>query len=279
MFGITATFTVVEVVGGLLSNSLALLADAGHMFTDLFGLGLALVAIHLAARPASDVRTFGWYRLEILAAAANAMLLFGVAAFVLFEAWRRLAEPPEIASGLMLVVALGGLGANALSLWLLRRAQAESLNMRGAFLEVLGDLLGSAAVVIAAVVVTVTGFSRADAISSAIVGLLILPRTWKLLKDAVGVLLEATPKGVDIREVRQHMLGIDGVSDVHDLHAWAITSGMNVVAAHVVLDASADASAVLERLECCLADDFDIEHSTLQLETHDRQRIERRIHA
>ena len=279
VFAITTAFMVIEVVGGLLSNSLALIADAGHMFTDVFGLGLALVAIHLAARPATNERTFGWYRLEILAAALNAVLLFGVAAFILFEAWRRWSQPPDIESGLMLAVAIAGLVANAFSLWLLRQAQAESLNMRGAFLEVLSDLLGSAAVVVAAAVIAWTGFERADAIASAIIGLLILPRTWSLLREAVDILLEATPKGVDMQEVRRHMLGIAGVADVHDVHAWTITSGMNVLAAHVVLQAGADASGVLERVERCLADDFDIEHSTVQLETHDRQRIERQIHA
>ena len=278
VFAITTAFMVLEVVGGVLANSLALIADAGHMFTDVFGLGLALVAIHLAARPATDERTFGWYRLEILAAALNAVLLFGVAAFILFEAWRRWSQPPDVASGLMLAVAIAGLVANAFSLWLLRQAQAESLNMRGAFLEVLSDLLGSAAVVVAAAVIAWTGFERADVIASVIIGLLILPRTWSLLRDAVDILLEATPKGVDMQEVRRHMLEIAGVADVHDVHAWTITSGMNVLAAHVVLRAGADAGGVLERVERCLADDFDIEHSTVQLETHDRRRIERQIH-
>lgn len=278
VFALTISFLVVEVVGGVVSNSLALLADAGHMFTDVAGIGLALLAIRLAARPATVERTFGWYRVEILAAVINAVVLFGVAAFVLFEAWRRLTEPPEVSSGLMLAIAVAGLAANGVSLWLLRDAQAQSLNMRGAYLEVLGDLLGSVAVVVAAVVIAFTGFQQADAIASAVIGLLIVPRTWKLLKDAVDVLLEATPKGVDVGEVRRHILEAEGVLDVHDLHAWTITSGMNVVSAHVVVREGASPADVLDRLSGCLSDDFDVEHSTFQLETHDRRRVEEASH-
>lgn len=198
VFIITSGVLVAEVVGGLLAHSLALLADAGHMFTDVAGLGLALGAIWFAARPANRGKTFGLYRVEILAAVINGVLLFGVAGLILFEAWRRLSDPPQVASGLMLGVAIVGLLANGLSLWMLRDAQAHSLNMRGAYLEVLGDLLGSLAVIVAAMVIAFTGFALADPIASALIGLLILPRTWKLLKDAVDVLLEATPKGIDL---------------------------------------------------------------------------------
>jgi cobalt-zinc-cadmium efflux system protein len=209
VFLLTSAVLILEVVGGLLSGSLALLADAGHMLTDAAGIGLALLAIWFAARPATPARTFGYYRVEILAAVVNAVLLFGVAGFVLLEAWRRLQEPPEVASGLMLAVALVGLVANAVSMWLLRRGQAESLNLRGAYLEVLGDLLGSVAVLLAAAVIVLTDFQAADPIASAVIGLLILPRTWRLLREAVDVLLEATqgrgpgrgasPRGRDIR--------------------------------------------------------------------------------
>jgi cobalt-zinc-cadmium efflux system protein len=178
----------------------------------------------------------------------------------------------------MLLVAVVGLLANSTSLWLLREGQARSLNLRGAYLEVLGDLLGSLAVIVAAGVITLTGFRRADPIASALIGLLILPRTWKLLKDATDVLLEATPRGVDLEEVRRHIVETLGVADVHDLHAWSITSGMNVVSAHVVIDGSAGASAVLDRLCSCLSGDFDIEHSTFQLELQDRRRIEEAAH-
>jgi cobalt-zinc-cadmium efflux system protein len=279
VFALTLGVFVVELVGGLVSNSLALLADAGHMFTDVAGIGLALLAIWFAGRPANGGRTFGYLRLEILAAVVNAVLLFGVSAFILFEAWRRLSEPPEIATGLMLAVALLGLAANAISLYLLRTAQGESLNMRGAYLEVMGDFAGSAAVIVAAVVIALTGWTAADAVASAVIGLLIFPRTWRLLRDAVDVLLEATPKGMDLDEVRSHVLRAKGVADIHDLHAWTITSGMNVVSAHVVLDEGADPPAVLDELCRCLSGDFDIEHSTFQLESPDRTRLEEASHA
>jgi len=266
VLAITVVILVVEVAGAVLSGSLALLADAGHVLTDGAGIGLALLAVRFAARPATPQRTFGYYRLEILAAVVNAVLLFGVAGFVLVEAWRRLADPPEVASGLMLAVAVAGLVANAVSLWLLRRGQAESLNLRGAYLEVLGDLLGSAAVLAAAAVIAVTGFQAADPIASVLIGLLILPRTWRLLREAVDVLLEAAPKGVDLAEVRRHLAETPGVTDVHDLHAWTITSGLPVLSAHVVLERGADAGRVLDGLGDCLAGHFDIEHSTFQLE-------------
>lgn len=279
VFLLTLIVFVVQLVGGLVTNSLALLADAGHNFTDVAGIGLALLAITFAARPATDGRTFGFLRLEILAAVINAVLLFGVAAYVLFEAWRRWSDPPDVASGPMLAIALVGLGANAISLFVLRHAQRDSLNMRGAYLEVMGDLLGSIAVIAAAVTILVTGWQQADAVASAVIGLLILPRTWRLLKDAVDVLMEATPRGVDLDDVRAHILQAEGVADVHDLHAWTITSGMNVVSAHVVLTEGAAAPSVLDELCRCLSGDFDIEHSTFQLETADRRRLEERGHA
>jgi cobalt-zinc-cadmium efflux system protein len=266
VFLVSLAVLVVEVVGGLVTGSLALLADAGHMLTDVAGIGLALLAIWFAGRPATPERTFGHHRFEILAAVVNAVLLFGVAVVVLVEAWRRLADPPEIASGWMLAVAVVGLAANASSVWLLRHGQAESLNLRGAYLEVLGDLFGSAAVVVAAVVIQVTGFRAADALASMLLGVLILPRTWRLLRDAVDVLLEATPKGVDLAAVRRHILEAPGVADCHDLHVWTITSGMDVVSAHVVLEPDAHGPAVLDWLSACLGDHFDIEHSTFQLE-------------
>jgi cobalt-zinc-cadmium efflux system protein len=237
-----------------------------------------LGAIWIAARPASDRRTFGWYRVEILAAALNAILLFGVAGFVLFEAWQRWHAPPEVASGLMLVVALLGGAANLVSLWLLRAPGQRSLNLRGAYLEVLGDFLGSVAVVVAAVVIALTGWTQADALASAAIGLMILPRTWSLLREAVDVLLEATPKGLRLDELRAHLLGAAGVADIHDLHAWTITSGQPVVSAHVVLQPGADPARVLDELCRCLGDDFDVEHSTLQLESIDRRRLEERGH-
>jgi cobalt-zinc-cadmium efflux system protein len=278
VFAITLAIMIGEIVAGIVSGSLALLADAGHMLTDVAGIGLALVAIRLSARPASDDRTFGWYRLEILAAVINAVLLFGVAVYVLIEAWRRLSEPPDIRSGLMLGVAGIGLVANAVSARLLMEGQRDSLNMRGAYLEVVGDLLGSIAVIAAGVIIAIWGLQIADPIASGVIGLLILPRTWHLLREAVDVLLEATPRGVDLEEVRRHILEMEGVSDVHDLHAWTITSGMNVVSAHVVMKDGADGSDVLDRLGDCLSGDFDIEHSTFQLEPTDRRGDEEMAH-
>ncbi len=279
VFGLTLATLGVEVVAGFATNSLALLADAGHLFSDVVGIGLALAAIGVAGRPASTGRTFGFLRIEILAAAVNAVLLFGVAALVLVEALRRLSAPQDIASGLMLGVALAGLAVNSVSLWLLRDAQRASLNLRGAYLEVLGDLAGSAAVVVAAITIYATGWTGADAVASVAIGLMILPRAWALLRDALHILLEATPRGVDMVAVRGHILEAEGVADVHDLHAWTITSGMNVVSAHVVLKPAADPPTVLDALCRCLSGDFDIEHSTFQLETADRRRLEESTHA
>jgi cobalt-zinc-cadmium efflux system protein len=278
VLGLSLAVFVVELLGGLASHSLALLGDAGHVLADVAGMSIVLIAIWIGSRPASEERTFGFLRLEILAAVVNAGLLFAVAAFILYEAWRRLSEPPEVVSGLMLVVALFGLGVNGISLWLLRDAQSRSLSMRGAYLEVLGDLAGSVAAVLAAVFIVVTGRSGADIVASVVIALLILPRTWRLLRDAIDVLLEATPGGIDMGEVRTHILAARGVADVHDLHAWSITSGVNVVSAHVVLDPGAEAAAVLDELCSCLSGDFDIEHSTFQLETHDRRRLEAATH-
>ena len=279
VFAISLTILVVEVVGSVVTNSLALLADAGHVLADVAGIGLALLAISFAGRPATAGRTFGYLRLEILAAIANAVLLFGIAAFVLFEAWQRFNQPVEIATGAMAAFALVGFFGNGVSLLLLRHPQAESLNMRGAYLEVLGDLLGSAAVIVAAGVIALTGWTGADLVASVAIGLMILPRTFALLRDATSVLLEATPKGVDMDHVRRHILEAPGVVDCHDLHAWTITSGMNVVSAHVVLAQGADPGTALSALSTCLADDFDIDHSTFQLETEDRRRLEERSHA
>lgn len=279
VLGLSLVMLVVETVGAFASNSLALLADAGHMLTDVSGIGLALLAIWFAGRAPTSDRSFGYLRLEILAAVANAVLLFGVAGFILIEAWRRLSAPPDVATGLMLAVAILGLAANTVSLVLLHKAQRESLNMRGAYLEVMGDFAGSTAVIVAAVVIAVTGWAQADALASVVIALLILPRTFALLRDATDVLLEATPKGIDMDHVRQHILDAPGVVDCHDLHAWTITSGMNVVSAHVILADGADPAATLDALCVCLSDDFDIEHSTFQLETADRRRFEERGHA
>ncbi|GLW09173.1 cation transporter [Microtetraspora sp. NBRC 13810] len=267
---LTTTVLVVEAVGAVLSGSLALLADAGHMATDAAGVALALFAVWMAARPASARRTFGYQRAEILAAAVNAVLLIGLSAYILYEAVGRFTAPEPVDGPIMLVTAAAGLAANAIGLWLLRRGQAESLNVRGAYLEVLSDLVGSVATIVAAVVITLTGWPYADLAVSVVIALFILPRTWALLREAVHILLEAAPRDVDLDEVRRHLLEEPGVTDVHDLHAWTITSGVPVMSAHVVVEeetlANGDFGRLLDRLHECLAGHFDVEHSTLQLE-------------
>ena len=277
-FAIAGGLLVVEVVGGIAANSLAVLADAGHVLTDVTGIGLSLAAMWIAGRPATDGRTFGYYRAEILAAVANAVLLVGVAAVVLVTAIGRLDDPPEVQGGLMLVLGAVGLVANGASATLLRRSQAGSLNVRGAYLEVLGDLVGSAAVIVAAVILALTGLRAVDAVASIVVALLIVPRTVALLREAIDVLLEATPRGLRLEVVRAHILSADGVADVHDLHAWTITSGLPVISAHVVLEPGAEPARVLDELCACLAGDFDVEHSTFQLESVDRRRLETAAH-
>jgi len=279
VFGLTLAIFAVEATGGVAANSLALLADAGHVLTDVAGIGLALLAIWVGSRPASPGRTFGYQRLEILAAVINALLLFGVGALILVESIQRLAAPPAVASSLMIAIALVGLGGNGVSLWLLRHAQADSLNARGAYLEVLSDFAGAGAVIAAGLAIALTGVGTADGIASIFIGILIFPRTWRLLRDAVDVLLEATPKGLDMALVRAHILEAPGVTECHDLHVWTITSGMNVVSAHVIVAPDAQPAAVLDHLCECLAGFFDIEHSTFQIETADRRRFEEVGHA
>lgn len=267
--GITAAVFVIEVIGGLLSGSLALLADAGHMLTDSTGLVIALLASLLAERPATTTRTFGLQRAEVLAALLNGVLLLGIAIWVLIEAVRRWSVPEEhVSTGTMLAVAVVGMVANTTGLLILRGGRDESLNIRGAYLEVLGDLIGSIAVVVAAIVIWTTGFTRADSIASVLIVILIVPRAWSLIRDVVDVLLEATPRGVDLDRVRAHILETRGVIDVHDLHAWTITSGSPVLSAHVVVDAEclARSGEVLDALGECLGGHFDVDHCTFQLE-------------
>src|SRR5690606_4506281 len=223
---ITLGVMVVQIVGGLLADSLALVTDAAHMATDALGLGMALLAIHFASRPPSERRTFGLARAEILAALANCLLLLGVGGYVLYEAVERFITPAGTDGGLTLLFGAIGLVANLVSLTLLMRGQKESLNVRGAFLEVAADALGSVAVMLSALVILTTGWTAADPAASLLIALMIVPRTVKLLRETLDVLLEAAPKGVDMARVREHILATDGVEDVHDLHAWTITSGM-----------------------------------------------------
>ncbi|MFD3924197.1 cation diffusion facilitator family transporter [Streptomyces sp. NPDC058595] len=268
--GITLSVMVMEIIGGIASDSLALIADAAHMATDAVGLALALLAIHFANRPSTGNRTFGLARAEILAALANCLLLLGVGGFLLFEAVERFITPADTKGGLAIIFAAVGMVANLISLSLLMRGQKESLNVRGAYLEVLADTLGSVAVLISATVILTTGWQAADPIASLVIGLMIVPRTVKLLRETLNVLLEAAPKGVDMAEVRAHMVALPGVADVHDLHAWTITSGMPVLSAHVVVDQSVLNSVghekMLHDLQGCLGSHFDVEHCTFQLE-------------
>lgn len=259
-----------ELVGALLSGSLALLADAGHVATDVIGLGLALAAVTLAQRPARGRRTFGWQRAEILAAVVNGLLLVAVAVYVVVEAIRRVGRTTEVGSTLMLLVAAGSLVVNLICLALLTGGRRDSMNARGAYLEVLGDAAGSAAVLVAAAVIALTGWAVADTVASLLIACLVLPRAYALLRDAVDVLLEAAPRGVDMSQVRAHILGVDGVLGVHDLHAWTITSGLPVLSAHVVVTDEAlregHGGRVLDHLCACLGDHFDVAHCTFQLE-------------
>ncbi|WP_446041589.1 cation diffusion facilitator family transporter [Streptomyces sp. SID1121] len=268
--GITLSVMVVEIIGGIAADSLALVADAAHMATDAVGLGLALLAIHFAARPADTSRTFGYARAEILAALANCLLLLGVGGYLLYEAIERFIVPPDTRGGLAIVFALIGMAANLVSLSLLVRGQKESLNVRGAYLEVLADTLGSFTVLVSSVIILTTGWQTADPIAGLLIGLMIVPRTVKLLRETLNVLLEAAPRNVDMAEVRAHMLALPGVADVHDLHAWTITSGMPVLSAHVVVDQDALDSVghekMLHDLQGCLGTHFDVEHCTFQLE-------------
>jgi len=279
---ITATIAVAEVGGAISTGALVLLADAAHMAADAAGVGLSLLAVHFAARPATPRRTFGYARAEILAAMANSVLLLAMAAFVFTEAIRRLMTPSGVSSPLLIAFGVLALAANASSLILLRRGQAESLNVRGAFLEVASDTLGAAAVIVTGVLIATTGFTRADPIASLAVGALILPRTWRLLRETVDILLEASPKGIDLAEVRRHMNELGGVREVHELHAWTITSGLPVLSAHIVVDpdvlATGRSAMMLDRLQDCLRGHFDVEHSTFQLEPAGHADHERPMH-
>lgn len=272
---VTLTVAVVELVGAFLSGSLALFADAGHMFTDTAAIVVALSASYVATLPASPRRTFGYHRAEILAALINAVVLLGVCGYLAYAGVSRLLDPVGVDAGQMLVFASVGLAANLVSMALLAARREESLNMRGAFLEVLGDAFGSAAAIVSGVIVLTTGFDRADSIASLVIAVLILPRAWSLLRDCVGVLLEAAPPGLDVEDVRQHLAGASGVVDVHDLHAWQITSGMPAMSAHVtVTDQALESRGVgqiLDELSDCVATHFGIDHATFQVEPESHQ--------
>ena len=263
-FGLIAAFFVVEVIAGFATNSLALLSDAGHMLTDVIGLGMALAAIQLASRfettngATVGSHTFGLYRLEILAAFVNALLLFGVAIWVMIEAVRRLFDEPEILGAEMLVVAVLGLIVNIVAFALLREGAKESLNVEGAYLEVLADTVGSVGVIIAGVLIQAFGWTWADPLAAALIGLWILPRTWRLGRRAVRILLQAAPEGMDLEHLADELGAIDGVIDVHDLHVWTLTSEMDAASAHLMTGDDTDAHAVLDQARALLVDGYGI---------------------
>jgi cobalt-zinc-cadmium efflux system protein len=266
-FGVLAVLMVVEAVAAFATGSLALLSDAGHMFTDVLGIGMALAAITATRRADTDPqRTFGLYRLEVLAALANAVLLGGVAVYVLVEAVRRFGAPPEVLAGPMLAVALLGLLANLAAFGLLRAGARESINLRGAYLEVLGDLLGSLGVIGAALVIALTDWWWADPVVAVAIGLFILPRTWRLGRAAVRILVQAAPEHLQVTAVHDRLAAVPGVAEVHDLHVWTLTSGMEVASAHLTMRPGAEVGDVLAAARSALHEDFHIDHATLQIE-------------
>ena len=266
VLALTALVLVVEAVGSLWTGSLALLADAGHLLTDVVGLGLALFAMKVAERPPTAERTYGYHRVEILAALVNGAVLVGIAFFILYEAAERFRDPPEVASGAMLALGVLGLSANLAGVVLLRSSSARSLNLRGAYYEVLSDLLSSLGVIAAALVMWTTGWYYADPIVSAAIGLFILPRTWSLLREAVHVLLEGTPAHIELAAVRRAIEGVPGVDCVHDLHVWTLTSHSHVLTAHAVLVPGASDAEVLGAIRETITARFEIGHVTIQVE-------------
>jgi cobalt-zinc-cadmium efflux system protein len=266
VLALTAAYTVAEVVAGIFTGSLALLADAGHMLGDVAALGLALGAAWLATRPATPERSFGFQRAEILAALANGLALVAIAIWVFVEAVGRLDDPPEILGGWMLAVALVGVLVNLAAAGILARAAEESLNVQAAFRHVVADLASSVGVSVAAIVVLATGWRQADPIAGMLIAVLILASSWGILRDSVRVLLEATPAGIDAQEVGRRMAAADGVVEVHDLHIWMITSGFPALSAHVLVERGDDCHARRLELERMLADEFGLEHTTLQVE-------------
>lgn len=268
VFGLTSAFMVAEVVGGLLTGSLALLADAGHMLSDAVSLGVALFAGWLAGRPATPNRSFGYKRAEILAALFNGVTLVAVSFWIFFEAFRRFSEPPEILGGPVLAVAVLGLLVNIAGAVILSRGSGpgESLNVEGALRHVIADVLGSIGAIGASVVIILTGWRYADPLVSVLIAVLILASSWRLLRDSVGILLEGTPRGIDATEVGRRMVGLEGIAEVHDLHVWEITSGFPALAAHVLVGPAEDCHAKRRDLEALLAREFGIEHTTLQMD-------------
>ena len=263
---ITASFTIIEVVGGFLTGSLAVLADAVHMLSDNVSLALALAAVWLAAKPATAERTYGYKRAEVLAALANGVTLVALAIWIFVEAIRRLEDPETLFAGWMLVIALVGLGVNLAAGAILYRAREDSLNVEAAFRHVLADLLGSLGIAVAAVIILATGWLQADAVVSILIGVLVLASSWSILRDATAILLEGAPKGIEVRAVGQRLAGAPGVVEVHDLHIWTITSGFPALSAHVLVGRGEDCHQRRRELERLLGDEFGIAHTTLQVD-------------
>ena len=274
VFAVTSLYLVVEVVGGLITGSLALLADAAHMLTDVGGLALALFAIRFAERPATPERTYGYYRVEILAAVTNAVVLLGISAYILYEAYERFLAPPPVQTGGMIGVACVGLLVNLAGIRLLRSGSTESLNLKGAYFEVLSDMLSSLGVIAAGLIMWTTGWYYADPLFSAAIGLFIVPRTWTLLREAVGVLLEGTPATVNLASLRTTIGTVPGVASVHDLHVWTLTSGLNAMSAHAVLADGASFDEVLRAIHARVTSQFEIGHTTIQVEPHGHEEHE-----
>jgi cobalt-zinc-cadmium efflux system protein len=266
VLGLTLAYTAVELVGGLLTGSLALLADAVHMLSDNLALTLALVAVWLAGRPSTPERSFGYQRAEVLAALANGVLLVVLAIWIFVEAWGRFGDPPEVLAGWVVLVALVGLGVNLVSAAILERAAHDSLNVRAAFRHVLADAFGSAGVIAAALVILVTGWSYADPIAGVLIALLVLASSWSVIRDSVHILLEGAPRGMDARELGRRMTEVPGVVEVHDLHVWTISSGFPALSAHVLVEAGDDCHARRRELEELLLREYRIGHTTLQVD-------------
>lgn len=263
---LTTTYMVAEVIGGLVTGSLALLADAAHMLTDAGGLALALFAIHIGARPATPQKTYGYLRAEILSALLNAVVLLVLTVYILYEAYQRFRNPPEILSGPMLAVAIVGLVVNLISMRLLAGGASESLNVKGAYFEVLSDMLGSLGVIAAALLMMWTGWTLADPIIGAGIGLFIVPRTWTLLKQAVHILMEGAPSGIDAQVLENELAAIPGVVAVHDLHVWTITSGFDAMSCHLVVDDMLNGRDILRDARRRMKERFGIDHVTIQVE-------------
>lgn len=272
--GLTASFMAVEIIGGLWTGSLALLADAAHMFTDVGGLALALVAIRFAERPRTPRNTFGYVRTEVLSALANAVVLLLLTAYILYEAYQRFLNPPEIIGGPMLAVAAVGLAVNLISMRLLSDGSSESLNVKGAYFEVLSDMLGSLGVIVAAVIVLLTGWKLVDPIVGAGIGLFIVPRTWSLLKQVVHILMEGTPPEIDMGLLEKGLLAVPGVQAVHDLHVWTITSGANAMSGHLVVADVNSSRGILIAARALLQRSFGLTHVTIELEDEGLQNAE-----